>query len=62
MFLHVGSRVVEQVLDQPPQEDGEGEQHEDAGHKPGREGGLSVFPEQLPHQQRQQDEEDDQVE
>ena len=61
MFLEVGLCVVEEVLKESPEEDGEGEEHEDAGHEPGGEGGLSVLPEQLPYQQWQTHKQDKQV-
>ena len=54
--------IVEEVLEEPPEEDGEGEQHEDARHKPGGEGGFGVLSEQLPHQERETHKQDEQVE
>ena len=50
------------MLDKAPEKDGECEQHEDAGHKPGREGGLGMFPDQSPDEEREADKQDQQVE
>lgn len=62
VFLEVGLCVVEEVLDQPPEEDGEGEQHEDPRYKPGREGGLGVFPDQSPDEEREAHKQNEEVE
>lgn len=57
VFLKLWAGIVQEVLENSPEEYWESEQHEDASHKPGREGGVGVLPDQLPDEERETHEE-----
>lgn len=62
MFLQVWFCIVEEVLHEPNQEDGEGEENEYPSHKPGLEVGLRMFSVEPVNEQGQHHKEDHEVE